>query len=466
MRNRQEVGKGKKPYLNLAVIHITMEGIQTFGGGVATVTRGHLAAIPRLQEEMGKQGIHLTPYFLEIAYAKNHERRDPVFQRKAEEEVKRLGGKVEYLVNYTEGLLPKAPMGVPDLGLMDNWKTASASGAAIALNIGRSHDMSVIYCHDSIFALAPIYITLQADSFDARVAAIYVMHATALTHELPLPNPDRLMVECASVQWAKVKPNSRLGYISEFMAKHIVKDYGARPEDLVPTGNGINPTDPYFRLRSREEILKKLKEYNIPTDKPLIFSWGRAVEYKRYDLVLEAAAKLKGKVHPVIMVTPQWEKLVELDRKLGTNASFIFAFDPELVACLLQWENNSAALSLAYREPFGLTPVEIRMHARKTGPLCVVSDTGGLVEQVRDGVDGFVTKQDDPADVARVLDRIQSMSKEEKDAMHRAGVTTVLNNYTWSSQILKTLSSVVPEVAGVASKARDELVHETLASIR
>ncbi|MCL5959419.1 MAG: glycosyltransferase family 4 protein [Chloroflexi bacterium] len=451
---------------DLAVIHITFEGIQTFGGGVASVTRGHLGAMPRLQEELGKSGIKLTPYFLEIAYAKNHERRDPAFQKKAEEEVKKLGGKIEYLVNFSEGYLPKAPWGVGDLGAMDNWKTASAAGAAIALNIAQHHDLSVIYCHDSLFALAPIYITLQDDAFGARVVAIYVMHSTALTHEMPLPNPDRIMVECAGVQWAKVKPDCKLGYISEFMSEHVARDYGARPEDMVPTGNGINPSDPYFRLRPRDHIIGKLKEYNIPIDKPLVFSWGRAVEYKRYDVLLEAAAKLKGKAHPVIMVTPRWEKLVDLSQALGLDTTFVFAFDPELVACLLQWENTIAAASLAYREPFGLTPIEIRMHARKSGPMCVVSDTGGLAEQVHDGVDGFVTRQDDPADVARVISHMLSMSQEAKDAIRRAGLSTVLHNYTWASQILKTLSSVVPEVAAIEAKARDELVHETLVSIR
>lgn len=466
MRNRTIGTSRGKADLDLAVIHLTFEGIQTFGGGVATVTRGHLGAMPQLQEALGKVNVRLTPYFLEIAYARTHERRDPKFQRRAEDEVKKLGGRVEYLVNYSEGYLPKAPWGVPDLGLMENWKAASASGAAIALNIARKHDLSVIYCHDSLYALAPIYITLQDDAFGARVVAIYVVHSTALTHEMPLPNPERLMVESVGVQWAKVKPNCKLGYISKFMSEHIVDDYGARREDLVPTGNGINPTDPYFALRPRDHIISKLKEYKIPTDKPLIFSWGRAVEYKRYDVVLQAAAKLKGKIHPVIMVSPYYEKLVDLNRELGLNASLIFAFDPELVACMLQWENTEVAASLAFREPFGLTPVEIRMHARKSGPICVVSNTGGLVEQVRDGIDGYVTKQDDSDDVARVVAHIMSTSEGEKDAIRRAGLQTVLNNYTWSSQILKTLSSVVPQVADLADEVRDTLVHETLVSIR
>ncbi|MFQ6059311.1 MAG: glycosyltransferase family 4 protein [Anaerolineae bacterium] len=448
------------PDLDLAVIHLTFEGIQTFGGGVATVTRGHLGALPQLRRELGEHGVRLTPYFAEIAYAPDHERRDPSYQRQAEEMVAAMGGEIEYLVNFTQGHLPRAPWGVGDLGGMENWKAAAASGAAVALNWARRHERAVIYCHDSLFALAPIYIALQASAYGVDVTAIYVVHATALTHEMPLPNPERLMVESAAVHWAKVSERVRLGAISRFMSRHLIEDYGARPEHVVPTGNGINPADPHFRLRGREEIMAKLREYDIPLDRPLLFSWGRAVEYKRFDLVLEAAARLQGEIHPVIMVTPEWQVLMELRDRLGIDATLVFAFDPQLVACLLQWEGTVTAASLALNEPFGLTPAETRVHGRQKGALIVVSDTGGLAEQVEDGVDGFVTRQDDPDDVARALRHVLALSEAEKQRIRRVGLQRVLEEYTWASQILKTLAAVVPEVAAVVEPVRSWLVQE------
>jgi len=445
---------------DLAVIHLTFEGIQTFGGGVATVVRGHLGALPRLQRELARRGIRLTPYFAEIAYAPDHERRDPGHQEEVEKAVASLGGEVQYLVNFTRGRLPKAAWGVGDLGELENWKAASASGAAVALNWARRHQRAVIYAHDSLFALAPVYASLQAPAYGADITAIYVVHATALIHEMPLPNPQRLMVESAAVHWAKVTPLVKLGCISRFMARHLKEDYGAHEEHLVPAGNGINPLDPFFRLRNRDEIAAKLGEYGIPLDRPLLFSWGRAVEYKRFDVVLQAAARLEGRVHPVVMVTPRYERLVELRNELGIEASLVFAFDPELVACLLQWENTVAAASLALNEPFGLTPAETRVHARRQGALMVVSDTGGLVEQVEDGVDGFVTRQDDPDDVARTVARILEMGEGEKQRIRRAGLERVLREYTWSSQILRTLAAVVPEIAAVAEEVKEAIMSE------
>ncbi|HDN80928.1 MAG TPA: hypothetical protein ENG33_10745, partial [Chloroflexi bacterium] len=225
---------------------------------MATVIRGHLGAMPRLQQEFAKRGVKLTPYFAEIAYAPDHQRRDPAYQKEAEKLIASLGGEVQFLVNFTRGHLPKAAWGVSDLGELENWKAASASGAAIALNWARRHQRAVIYAHDSLFALAPVYASLQAYAYGADITAIYVVHATALLHEMPLPNPQRLMVESAAIHWAKVTPLVKLGCISRFMARHLKEDYGAHEEHLVPTGNGINPSDPFFRLRSREEITAKL----------------------------------------------------------------------------------------------------------------------------------------------------------------------------------------------------------------
>ena len=462
MTSGAERPAGRRGDLDLAVVHLTFEGIQTFGGGVATVTRGHLGTLPRLQEELRREGISLTPYFCEIAYAREHERRDPAYQRQAEEAIARMGGRLEYLLNFSQGELPRASWGVGDLGGLENWKVACASGAATALNLARYHDLTIVYAHDSLYALAPVYLAVQQEAAGVNARSVYVMHSTALLHEMPLPNPERLMVESVGVQWAKVSPNVRVGYISRFMADHVRLEYGAHHDTMVPTGNGINPADPFFRLRSRDEIVAKLRQYNIPTDRPLVFSWGRAVEYKRFDLVLEATARLRGKAHPVVMVTPAWDKLVALDRRLGTGATLIFAFDPELVASMLQWERTYVAASLARREPGGLTPMEVRVLARREGPLMVVSDTGGLVEQVEDGVDGFVAKQDDVEDTAKTFERVLDLPGEERERIRRHGLETVLQNYTWSSQILKTLAALVPEVARVEDKVRAELVSEAM----
>ena len=446
--------------LDLAIIHITFEGIQILGGGVCTVTRGHLEALKSLQRRLKDFNVKITPYFAEIGYEEDHPRRDKKYEAYAVESVKKMGGDVAYLANYSWGEQPHTAWGEEDLGPVDKWKAACASAATVALNYARQHQAAVIYCHDCVFALAALYASLQANAFGADIRAIYVAHSTALTHELPLPNPDRLMAECVTIQWGKINPVVKIGYISEFIRGHLVQDYSARLSDTVPTGNGLNPADRYFRLRTREEIIQKLKQYHIPLDKKLLFSWGRAVAYKRFDMVIKVGSELRDELHTVVVVAPASEDLKKLQQELNLNMSLIFTFDAELAACLLQWENTIVTPILAYLEPCGLTPMEIRMHARKSGPILVTSDTGGLPEQVEDGLDGFITKQDDVGDVVSTIRKILGFSEQERQNIRANGQKKILGQYTWTSQILKTLASVSPHISLVKDGVLKEIVKE------
>ncbi len=452
--------------LDLAVIHLTFEGIQIFGGGVCTVTRGHMEALGNLQQKLRARGICLTPYFLEIAYAPDHPRRDRNYEEYARRKVAGMGGEVAYLTNYSIGDEPFTKWGVKDLGPVENWKHACASGAALALNYARRHEAAVIYCHDCVFALAALYAALEAEAYGADIRAVYVVHSTALTHELPMPNPDRLMAESVAMHWPKVSPLVRIGYISEFIRGHLVADYGVRLEHTVPTGNGLNPDDPHFRLRSEAEIVAKLRQYQIPLDRPLLVAWGRAVAYKRFDVVLRAAAHLKGDAHAVVIVSPRSEELLQLKAQVGLDMSLVFAFDAELVACLLQWKHTVAVPILAYLEPCGLTPMETRMQARKQGPLVITSDTGGLPEQIAHGVDGFITRQDDAAHVAETVRWIMTMPAAERERIRKAGLERILRQYTWRSQILTTLAALCPHVRLVADEVRNECVTEELRALQ
>ncbi len=459
-KNELEKHLSKNKKIDIAIIHLTFEGIQTYGGGVCSVIRGHIEALKVLKNKLKVYGIEITPYFCEIAYAGDHERRDIAYEKYAKSIIEEMGGEIIYLTNFSRGYLPKASWGVGDLGGIENWKTAGASGASAALNITKKHQAGVIYCHDSLYSFAPIYIALQSDAYDADALSILVLHSTALTHELPLPNPERLMAESAAIHWAKISPKVKLGYISKFIRNHIIKDYGASIKNMVPVGNGINPQNEIFRQRSPEEIKIKLKEYNIPVDRELFVTWGRAVEYKRYDVNLKAAARLKNEIHPVVVITPKYPELETLAKKLGINVSFVYKFDPELIASLCQWEKSVAVGILSKFEPCGLIPMEMRMYSRNTGALLIVSDTGGLFEQVNDGVDGFVSKQDDDKDVAKVIKRILNLPDEEKTKIRKNGFVKVLKYYTWTSQILITLSSVFSSLRNIFNRVKKEIIND------
>jgi glycosyltransferase involved in cell wall biosynthesis len=429
---------------DLAIIHLTFEGIQTFGGGVCSVTRGHLDALARLRDRLSAAGLTITPYFLEIAYRDDHPRRDRAYEKHAVESVEAMGGQVKRLVNLSTGGVPKGAWGEADLGTVENWKAASASGAAEALNAARHHDAAVVYCHDSLFSLAPLYMALQAEAFRADVMGVLVAHSTGLTHEMPLPNPERLMVESAGMHWAKVSRRVRIGHISDFMKMHLQRDYGVHADHLVPTGNGVNPFSRAFERRPRGVLEERLRTYGIPTERPLLASWGRPVHYKRFDLVLEAGAHLKDRVHTALVLAEHSSEIAELNTRLGTDATIVSAFDPELVAALSQWPNTLAVAAVAENEPCGLIPMEVRLHARRGGAVMVVSDSGGLAEQVEDGEDGVKLQELTADNLAASIRGLLDAPAPARDRLRENGFTKVLERYTWTSQILRTLSALLP----------------------
>ncbi|MFV1950491.1 MAG: glycosyltransferase family 4 protein [Nitrospinota bacterium] len=438
----------KERSLDIAIIHLVLEGINSGGGGNATMIRSHIDAYPAIKDALARHNINITLYVAEIPIAKDHPSREP--QDKANEriqKIKEMGGEFAYLADYTFG----RPLGAvsqwsPQLGLVECWKYASASGSTAAINWVKNHDAGILFANDCMYAMSTIYASMAAMSLGLDLICCWTVHTTAFLHESPIPNPERLMVESAAIHWAKVYPNVRLGSISSFMEQHLIKEYGARKETIIPTGNGVELDIDLYKQRDQSYIKKQLKDHNIPTDRSLAFSWGRGVPYKRLDMLLKACKEIEGRVHPVIMTYPMDATLLQLKKELSIDASLIESFDQELMACLLQWERTEISAILSFGEPCGITPMEIRALAGNTGPILVVSDTGGLPEQVEDGIDGFITRQDNPEDIARKFLKILELPFEKKVLIRKKGYQTILNRYTCKGQIINTLSALIPYI--------------------
>lgn len=453
----------------LALIHLTFEGIQVGGGGVCTVIRGHLAALPSIRRALEARSISMTPFFCEILYDDGVPKYDGDSHERAKEALRKMGGDLFYILNYTRDGLPLScnwKGGEDFFGTAENTMAASVSGATLARNIASSFERAVVYCDDAAFVMAPVLGASQAN--DETIQWIWVVHSTSHTHDDRPLKPEKLGMEAACVNGAREYPNVHLGAISRFIEDHLVQDYAAPPEKVVPTGNGVNPLDEKYRIRTREEIRRKIEEVNrtlpeedrIPLDEPTMFSFGRPVPYKRLDLTLRAAAKAPGHFHPVVVTLGEYPELKSLRSELDLKASIVNAFDFELVACLCQHEHNVATAILARNEPFGLIPSEARLLVRKSGGILIVPDDGGgLTEQVEDGRDGFVLK--DVGELASILEsakKIRSLKPDAAEAVRRAGVEKVfIGGYTWSSRILETLAAVDERVAAVKDEASQEI---------
>lgn len=445
---------------DLAVVHLTFEGFQIFGGGVCAVTRGHMSALRRLRPALREHGIAITPYAAEIAYSSRHWRWIDGGLSRGREQLRNLGGELFLLPNYSDGDEPRGPWGVPELGGMENWKALSGASAGLLFTLAQRHQSVLAYCHDVPFALTSVYAGAQSRAADLDITTLFVSHASALTHEMPLPNPERLMVECAGVQWAKVCPTARLGVISDFMRREIIVDYGAAESTLVSAGNGIDPTDPWYRRRPPSEIGDRLRTAGVPLDRPLVVSFGRSAGFKRHDVVLSAAAELDGAVHMVLMTDLRMDELHALRDARGIDATLLTSFDKELVASLVQWPMTKAVILYSDNEPCGIMPMEVRLLAHSSDTVLVLSDSGGFREQATHGVDAILGAPGDPVAAAAAIRQALVMGEPERAGMAGRSAYRVLREFTWTRQALRTLAEIYPDVAAIADSVDAELAEE------
>ncbi|MGW3166856.1 glycosyltransferase family 4 protein [Streptomyces sp. NPDC001142] len=451
-RNRP---KNPDVQLRVGVVHAAFEGLQIFVGGVGTAIRGQIAALPQVQEAFLRHGVEVVPHFIEIAYLPAH----PYYDEKAfahyRELIRGMGGTFSVVPSGTTGLAADAVWGDAGLGELRNWQIASAALAGRLIDLATRYDTLVAYCHEPVFAFAPVHASLQAEAAGVDLTAVYVSHATAYAHEMPMPNPDRLMVESLPVHWAKISPQVRLGAISRYMSGHLIQEYGANPGTFVPTGNGVDTTDHWYRKRAPADISRMLIRHGVPVDRDLLVTMGRGVPYKRHDMLIRAASELRGAVHPVVMSEPELPELRELAARLQVDVTFVASFDRELMASLLQWERTKVLSLSARNEPWGMIPMEARLLARESGAILIAADSGGFPEQISDGVDGFLHHPDDPSSLARVIDRVLGLPRSEQAALRRSGAERVKKE-SWPRKIVESLRAVIPAIDDVADAVLDE----------
>jgi glycosyltransferase involved in cell wall biosynthesis len=142
---------------------------------------------------------------------------------------------------------------------------------------------------------------------------------------------------------------------------------------------------------------------------PLVFTVGRLIPKKGFDVLLRALARTSPSIRCVIAGDgPQREELEELARTLGLEdrVRFLGAIDTERVRF---WLRNARVFALPCRRtPEGDVdgiPVAL-MEAMSSGCPVISTRISGIPELVQDGVSGLLVEGGDEEALARALDRL------------------------------------------------------------
>src|SRR3989344_5145417 len=160
--------------------------------------------------------------------------------------------------------------------------------------------------------------------------------------------------------------------------------------------------------------------YNIPpnwscenkTEEKIIFSAGRLKEEKGFDVLIRAfslvAEKLPDFNLEIAGSGPDYARLEKLIHKLNLNgrAQLIGKLKYDEMRTMY-CKSSVVVMPSLYPEPLGRIPIE----GMSAGKPIITAATGGAVELVKDGFNGFIYA---PGDYLQLADRLLELCKDKK----------------------------------------------------
>lgn len=425
----------------IAVILATYDGIVNSYCGIGTSCRSFVSSFPTIKDYLESQDIELSLHLITPALVKESLGYSEDIKKESARIAKMCGGSVHYILNDTDGMVPYGSIG--------NWKVASSSAASMVTDIAESYDETIAFFVDTPFMHAPLLIEKQSGAIsNNKITSILFLESDVLIHEPQNPNQERLEWESLSINTLAKSKNTKFADIGTFMTNHLKSVYNLKDESFVPLALGINPKQDRFKEYTEAEIKEVLTKYSIPLDKDIVFSVGRAVDYKGFDILIKAFSQIKSDAHLVFVASPYKtemscvNELSKLIKETKISCTPVFDCDFYLPSVICQWKKTKIVAQLARYEPFGLVPEEARIWAKKTGPVVLASRRDGFIEQISDGVDGFLTDIEDDKLVAEKIDQILRLDSETFENVRKLGFKTFQEKYDFRVSLFKCLSSV------------------------
>jgi glycosyltransferase involved in cell wall biosynthesis len=417
----------------LGIVVCAHDGISSVYAGVGTAIDGYFGNIDRLRRELdAKYEIRvwaITPWSTpsNCGYS-------PAQLEKVRRICRSTGGDVLECFNVSDGF--------NQYGGIDNWSITSPTAALLAYQVLKDFapDDAIIIAACTPFAMTPAILKRHVD-FNVDLRAVWIPYNTSLIEERGAYNTKRIDFELAAVESINATPGLFAGHMNPYMREHLGRDYGVRDDKFIPMLLGISesavPTYP------QGEIRHALEQRAIPANKRIVFTFGRGVHIKGFDIFMRAAAELADLDCHFVLQVAAWSMdypiVAELKKLQQPNITLLFGLDLVFPKQLMQWDNTEIVAVLSRHEAAGLIPMEVRSYGCA---LILVSNVGGLLGQVRDGVDGFVTELHVDK-VSRTMREMLSLPETRKSEIAAAGVKLIQEEYSMSKNFMATITQLL-----------------------
>ena len=293
----------------------------------------------------------------------------------------------------------------------------------------------VIHAHDWVVAF-----TARALKHSYTIPLIATIHATEHGRNWGIHNDTQRYIN--GVEWWLTYEAWKVVVNSEYM-KNEVKDIFKLPDDkitVIPNGVDIHKFDGY----ERDYGFRR----NFAADnEKIVFFVGRLVHEKGVQVLVDAIPKVIGNYNDVKFVIagkgPQLDYLKGKSMSMNVYHKIYFTGYISDIDLLKLYKCADIAVFPSLYEPFGIVALE----GMVANIPVVVSDTGGLGEIVRHGIDGMKAYAGNPNSLADcILEILFNPDKAEqmkKNALNKVG--TIYNWSTISHRIISLYEEVVEE---------------------
>ncbi len=229
--------------------------------------------------------------------------------------------------------------------------------------------------------------------------------------------------------------------VSEYVKKHLMTEYHY-PESkihVIARGADLKRFNPEIFTQKHIEIF--VLENNIPMDKPIITLVGRLSKIKGQLELLQALSQMQTKDVTCLLVggkaKPAYEK--ELHAAMATlpEGSTVKILSVPAIKMPLVYAISNVVVSVSMvPESFGRTVVEANAMKR----IVVAFNHGGPTETITDGQTGYLVPVGDTQALADALDKVLSLTAEQKKAMEETAYQNVISNFSVEKMCEKTLT--------------------------
>lgn len=236
--------------------------------------------------------------------------------------------------------------------------------------------------------------------------------------------------------------------VSSFIHQHLMKEYNIADQHirLIPRGADINKFD--MGKVTKAQLEDFVKEYGIPTDKPIITLAGRLSRIKGHSVVLDAIKQMKNQNVTVLFVggNPKGDYEQELKEKIAglpkETTLKMFAVSGDKMPLVYALTDIYVQPTLV-PESFGRSIAE----AQAMGRIVIAANHGGACELIVNGRTGFLTPVGDTQKMAAMLDTVLALSDEEKNEIGQKATESVRTNFSIQKMCDRTVA-VYKEILG------------------